>query len=1067
MTTFLVLAETRAGRPANALARARRAGLPAPAEVLLAAGRGFLEQGDLERAGQCLRELDEREDRPDLDPADWREERETLRKALRAAEADRLAPLEQPVRQALAEGRLPQAQALAEALLAAHPGNRTAVQVLREIEARQRQERIQSCLDAAEAARRLDDPAREADALRRAIAAGAPHHALQARLEAAQTAAETRRAAEMVRRAADLLAAPPGTDGLRQYLDLPEPHRQMLRGQTADPRLPWLERLAFPRPAARPDALVEAVQALSEAAQAMDADAPPERVLALLAPHADVLQALPEARELSRRASARQRDIRAAQAREALSDAARHLEASRLSEARSALDRLDREAAALLPPPDQERLENLRRRAETLEAWDRLTRRYAAACDRGDLFAARRLAGELTTAGDPAQADDWRARAADHEAALAKTWCLTETPCQDLPPFFASLGLHEIGFGKPAVVLPDGQTLVVASSHRRWVFLRLFSKETQTCQKALVMRTPRPVEIMDLTFGNGSLWVTGENGDLLEITLSPPAIRSWLSASTFVPEQAIVENAFLVPEERLIWIDHRRHGPDFHHFLEILDLDGRKPSCKVPVSGILKPLPGSQGLLFTVDRFPEGGMVVLSASGKPLGSFPFPREIAIHASTIHPNGRDFVFLTHSDQDYPPTVSLEIRPHAGQAVPPFPIEGSDGEMEHEAFTSLETGLVYVRMGISLEQGLRMELAAFRLIEARWVQEFRLEVPRECMLLPEPGIRRVTAMSWRGGRLQAVTLGSTAPALTPHHPSVPVPSVPVLHGKRLFCRFRSETPEQVQDFLSTLVALNHRKVQNMIRDMKVPGRHPPEDILAFRDALERLPLSDEAHALTDWLVHNHPDSRVGRLLAAEKAAQGEDWATTRRLLEELPRPPKARNSRHHCHLLGLALYHAGLVTEAMAVWHEGEEEHPEGLCNLGSLLEFAAKRSAAPGPAAGDSLPGTEIQARFAAAIEGERWAEACSILWERPAADVRNVQILARLAMALLAQTFPPGSLDDLLKIVALAFFQEVLRDTFSTCEVALHPSVENWPPERITAIDTQAGLWLEARAAQR
>lgn len=1068
VTTYLVLAETRAGRAADALTRARRAGRPAPAEVLLAAGRSFLEQGDLDQAGQCLRELDERMDRPDLDPADWREERETLRQALRGAEADRLAPLEQPIKQALAEGRLPEAKALAEALLAAHPGNRTAAQVLREIEARQRQERIQSCLDAAETARRLDDPDREADALRRAIAAGAPAQALQARLEAAQTAARTRRAAEMVRRAAELLARPPGTDGLRQYLDLEEPHRQMLREQTADPRLPWLERLAFPRPAARPEALVEAVQALAEAVRAMDADAPPERVLTLLAPHADVLQALPEARELSRRASARQRDIRAAQAREALSDAARHLEASRLAEARAALDRLDREATALLSPPDQERLATLRRRAETLEAWNRLTRRYAAACDRGDRFAARRLAVELATAGDPDQADDWRARAADHEAALAKAWCLTETPCQDLPPFFASLGLYNFGLDQSAIVLPDGQTMVVGSSHDRWVFLRLFSKETQTCRKVMLLRTPRPVMILGLTFGGGSLWITGEKGIVLEISLSPLSIRSWWSASSYLPQQDIIEDILVAPEERLVWIDHRRPGPDIHHVLEILDLDGRKPSCKVPVSGILTSLPASQGTLFTVDCFPEGGVVVLSASGKPLGLFPFPLGKAIHACTIHPNGRDFVFLSHPDQDdAPTTLFLEIRSLAGKAVPPFRIEGSDGDLDHQAFTSLETGLVYVLLGISTEQGQRRELAAFRLTGERWVQEFRVEVPQDCMLLPEPGIRRVTAMTWSGGRLQAVTLGSTAPELTPHHPSAPVPDVPAMRGKQFFCQFSSENRELVKEFLSTLAALNPRKVKDRIRDMKVPGRHPPEDILAFRDALVQLSLSDEAQALTDWLVHNHPDSRVGRLLAAEKAAQEEDWATTRRLLEDLPRPPKAPTSRHHCHLLGLALYHAGLIAEAMAVWREGLEEHPHGLCHLRPLLEFAAQRSAAPGPTAGDALPGTEIQARFAAAIEGERWAEACSILWERPAAEVRNVQILARLAMALLAQTFPPGSLDDLLKIVALAFFQEVLHDPFSTREVALHPSVEEWPPERIAAIDTQAGLWLEARATQR
>ncbi|RCK78204.1 MAG: plectin 1 isoform 8 [Candidatus Ozemobacter sibiricus] len=1067
VTTYLVLAETRAGRAADALARARRAGRPAPAEVLLAAGRSFLEQGDLERAGQCLRELDEREDRPDLDPADWREQRETLRQALRAAEADRLAPLEQPIKQALAEGRLPEAKTLAEALLAAHPGNRTAAQALREIEARQRQERIQSCLDAAEAARRRDDPDREAEALRRAIAAGAPAQALQTRLEAAQTAARTRRAAEMVRRAAELLACPPGTDGLRLYLDLEESHRQMLREQTADPRLPWLERLAFPRPAARPEALVEAVQALGEAARAMDADAPPERVLALLAPHADVWQALPEARELSRRVSARQRDIRAAQAREALSDAARHLEASRLSEARAALDRLDREAAALLSPPDQERLETLRRRAETLEAWDRLTRRYAAACDRGDLFAARRLAMELATAGDPAQADDWRARAANHEVALANAWCLTETPCQDLPPFFAALGLCNFRFAQPAIVLPDGQTVVVASSHDRWVFLRLFSKETQTCRKAILLRTPRPVMIVGLTFGDGSLWITGEKGIVLEISLSPLSIRSWWSASSYIPEQDIIEEVLVAPEERLVWIDHRRRGPDIHYVLEILDLDGRKPSCRVPVSGMLRPLPASQGNLFTVDCFSERGMAVFSASGKPLGSFPFPMGKAIYACTIHPNGRDFVFLTHSDlDDEPPTLFLEIRPLAGEAVPPFCIEGSNGELDHQAFTSLDTGLVYVLMGISDEQSQRTELAAFRLTRNRWAQEFRVEVPRECALLPEPGIRRVTALSWSGGRLQAVTLGSTAPVLTPPHPAVSVPNIPTMRGKQLFCQFHAESRERVEEFLSTLVALNPRKVQDMIRDMKVPGRHPPEDILAFRDALVQFSLSDEAGALTDWLVHNHPDSRVGRLLAAEKAAQEEDWATTRRLLEDLPRPPNAPNSCHHCHLLGLALYHAGLITEAMAVWKEGEEEHPHGLCHLGPLLEFAAQRSAAPDPTAAAALPGTEIQARFAAAIEDERWAEACSMLWERPAAEVWNVQILARLAMALLAQTFPPGSLDDLLKIVALALFQEALHDTFSTREVALHPSVEEWPPERIAAIDTQASQWLEARAAQ-
>ncbi|NLI78596.1 MAG: hypothetical protein GX442_19410 [Candidatus Riflebacteria bacterium] len=1067
VTAFLVLAETRAGRAADALARARRAGQPAPAEVLVAAGQAFLRQGDLDRATQVLRELDEREDRPDLDPADWREEREALRHSLREAAADRLAPLEQPVRQALAEGRLPEALALAEALLAAYPGNQVATRTIREIKARQRQERLQSHLDAADAARLQDDPGREADCLRRAIAAGAAPDPLRTRLEAAQAADRERQAAEMTRRVAGLLTTPPGTAGLRQYLDLAEPLRRRLREQTADPRLPWLERLAFPRPAARPDALVEAVQALAEANRTLSGDAPPERILALLAPQADVLQGLPEARELSRRAAARQQELRAAHAREFLAAAARHLEEGRLAEARTALDRLDRDTAALLPDPDQEHLETVRRRAETQEAWARLANRYAAARDRGDHFAARRLAEELAAAGDPAHTDRWKALAADHEAALAKAWCLAEAPCQELPPFFDSLGLGEGILDEPAVLLPDGKTVVVGTTHGQWLFLRLFSTAAQACRRVIVLRAPCPIELIGLTFGGGSLWVKGERGELLEITLSPPAIRSWMSASTFVPDQDIVEEVFLLPEERLIWIDHRRRGPEFHHILEIMDLDCRKASRRVPVAGILKPLVSSQGTIFAVDRFPEGGMMLFSATGKPVASFPFPRETAIHAATVHPNGHDFIFLTHSDEDSPPILSLEIRPPADPPVPPFPIEGSDGDMEHEAFTSFDTGLVYVLMCISDDQDLKRELAAFRLAGVRWVEVFRCEVPNEFLLLPEPGSRGVMAVSWVGGRLQAVTLSSAPHVLAGDRPSVTVPRMPPLRGEHLSCGFRSEHPGRVQHFLDSLAPLGRPKILDMIQDMKTPDRHPPEEILAFRDALDSLSLFDEADALADWLGKAHAGHRVGRLLAAARAAKAGDWETTRRLLEDLPRPAGARNNRHQCHLLGIALYHAGRFAEAAAVWKEGEEQHPDGYCHLRPYLEFAAQGLTATDPASRDRWPGAAIQARFAAAIDGGNWAEACSILWERPASDFRNGQLLARLATALLAQTFPPGSLDDLLKIVALAFFQEVLRDTSSTREVALHSSVENWPPERIAAIDTQAGRWLDARAAPR
>jgi hypothetical protein len=1066
VVSYLVADETRLGRAIEALARARRAGVAVPAETLLAAGRAFLAQGELERAKGCLHDLEE------LPALEHREEVAALRQAIRAAEADRLAPLERPVRQALADGRLAEAQALAESLLAAHPGNPTALHALQEIKARQRQERIQTWLASADEAAASDDPGREAECLRKAIAAGAAPEPLRARLEAAQARDRDRRAAAAVRQVIVGLDQRPTTAALRAYLELPAEGRRQVREAVPDRRCVWLETLAFPRPAARPENLIAAVEALAAVEQARAAGEPADRWLALLEPHYDLLRALPAACDAWQTATAQRQEQRKQEAIALLDEAGRHLDHGRLDEARAALDRLSADHEAALAEPDRQRLRALKSRQAQTQELARLEQRHATACHGSDWLAARQAADELAAAcqqaGDEAGAATWRARAAEHQRAVNRAWGLLECSVDGLPPYLVRADLG-VTLEDNLCCLPEERTVVLASSYDEWVFLRFFDMDAGNFRRVVVLRVPEPFSFMQVTAGENSLWVVGDNGGLFELALAPLAIRTWIRRSDWLPPSHTLEDLLVFPQERIFWGHHQIRGSG-EWILEVYDIDRHKPPRRLSgardCSIVIRT--GREPLIAFRREGKRDELTLYTPTGRSVASCSIPEE-SVFEVAIHPNGRDFLLLGHSiegdlDDFETSELTLYVSGKPASELPGYTLHDSDAEAPHEVATALSTGMIYVVYWSLAEDPPHFELVALRQEGEGWQEVFRSRVAERWHLLTDQATQRVWLVECSSTAFQVTLLGDKPPVECPRswvddRLAMPGFNEHFNFGCGSFASGITVDPELVR----TIKSSHHAQLRDLIQAGKRAAEQDPDRILPLCGALYRTFLFDQLKEVADWFGQRFPDHPWARLQVASKAAEKGEWEMVRHLLHEMVAERPAALPQHAYHLLGMAQFRLGQIEAAIETWKAGQHLVSADACPLAKYVKFAEEVLELRDHGRAGPWPELALQARLDEAYRAGRWSEVVELAWEMLPSDLANQQLLARVVAAWLQMSVPPGSVHDVGKVMAIGHYLESFREEFVWREIPLLPWIESWPRARLDDLAAQAREWLTSR----
>ena len=959
---LLALAVARSGDEVRSLAMARGLDDAPAAVVFTALAAGALAAGSLERAAGHVEQARRRDPScPGL---------AGVVSEVATARAKVCAPAEAEVVALLAAGRDTEAEQKAGEVLARWPESAAARRALREIEERRRRS------EAARLAKDAEDAAAQGDAevalARLALAAvaarGAEREAIEQRARQLAASAREQREAEQVDQAIRKLEVDDAKEGLAVYLSLDEPLRARVRARSARPELEWIDRMEGGRGGDR--AKVDAASALAEAREALTRD--PERALTLLAPHDTWLDRVPEARRVTREATAAIRVRRVAAVRAAIDAARAELAAGAAGEALARLG-----ATSLRDLPEGERAEAAALEAAATRVVDRRRRaettvRLRAA---GQLFEARALAEGLAEGVDEKERARWEQERNAIRADIRQRFRIEvdEEPraAEELGRFRPYPAASEV----PWWLTADGRGIVIVRVYERWVVVRVLDRETMLVHPTVLLRTPEPLGDVDVSVCGPTLWLTGRRGAIVEIAMIGWEVRDFRPSSDVAAPHDVVETALLVATEdpsapRYFWVACRARGESFPERLRIIDLAQRRVVRELsdawhvtPIAGLDEPRVALTRERMCTLHTPRG---VVVPHGRLEDRLPI-QELAAHPSVegfvalvSEPMAESFEPYTETDRWlYLATVSP-----TGEVVGLAKFPSADPERPSCVAEARGSGLVHGIVGgdealslFAMRSGSDRNLTAL----------YDVEIGGATMLVQDAGARRIVALTLHDHGAEAAELGPTPPDL-PVRPRQERVEIPRLTGA-LHC----DRPSGARNAAALALEASWRgrsdgEILRQVRGLEQAEAATPEPLVEVVFALRTVAArsrNQEAERMIARLFARFPTHPEVRLLQASEPATAGRWAEVGELLAGVePADLDASRAQHLHHLRALTALGEGRFTEAR------EEVTAalalEGHCELDALAELLASVLSTPPGEGAERSPLAELMAAIGAA-----------------------------------------------------------------------------------------------------
>jgi hypothetical protein len=1057
--TLLALAAARSGDEPRALELVQNEGGPRSAEVFAALASVALRHGDLGRAAGHLAQAQQRGlAAPAAAP---------VQAELERARAARRGPEEAELLRA-AESSLDEETARrAGELLARWPESEVARRVLRALDERKRRHEARRLVAAAEEALAGGDLSLALGRLRQAFGAtehGPARDDIARRLAEVEAAERARVAADDVERVCALLDAPGTADGLLAYLDLDEELRGRVRARRESDALRWLDRIAAGRGNHR--SRVQAVLALERARSLAAAE--PAAALELIEPHDGALGGLSEARHLAHEARGRLRDQRIARARELLRAGRAALDAGDAAEAARVL-----EDACLRELPEGERAEAaaLQTRAVRTVGRQRLVHRLEELRAADRLFEARAAVAELLALAAPEEQDTWLRERAALTAQIQRMFCVE---VDSTPKAATELRDHDMPLlGDEAYpwICSDGRSVVLAQSDSRWISVRIFDLATGAIRTTVVLRSPEPLENIELAVRGSTLWALGAQGALLEIDMERWEVLSFRAASEISSPGEIVDQVMLAPsadgdEARYLWLVAR--SPSTTERVKVIDLDRRRVVREIAdvFSVISVPGPGEPRIACL-----KGNTFILyGARGTPLAH----GRVALHAfprgAVAHPSGRGVVVLLGDSDSAPgwaaPLELFEISPE-GIARAVYTLDDADAEQPSSLVTDLAAGLLFVLFsGASGERS----LCAFCAEHGTLAPLYRVPVGTATTLLGDGAASVAWALSLYDGGVDAVALGATPPELPVRSAVERVRSAGVfdLYG----CGEPSGTREAaVRPMLGTLSGMSPSQLTSWLEERQKTNGGDPRELVEAVYALPRssAPQNGTAARLLAWLCSAYPENAEVRLLQASKLAREGRWGDVVEALASVDAAAlDAVSAQHLHHLLLVASARLGnadgaknALCDALAI-EGGGCNLTAHIAHLGSLPDTLASIDGSATRPPLHQLLGA-IAAADACLAAGDA-AGAIRALDRRLVWVSKDVQSLGRLAEAYLRDEAARRE-DRMRAVIALARFCEAVQETSPALRRETLVPGATWSAARLDEIAARARRWLDEHTA--
>jgi hypothetical protein len=1077
---LLALAASRLGNIDRALDFLGSLVQPRASEVYLLGAKYFVTEGNVHRAKELQAvlksfELDE------LQPEIIQLENDIERLRRKSLE-----PAEQEMLFAWQQGEWEQAVKLARQLLVEWPQNKDARRICNEFARQQRTDRLNLLLRRADEANSKADFIEEVELLKKAMALSKDDHGLSERFKLVQQAAKLQRDEAEIAETIEPWAAGRKKESLLRFVTLPGKQRREIMNRIQDPHFSWLSQIISAQSSLKPGKIVEAVLALGESKEILQKGGDPLPVVAVLDLHSKVLRSVPAAQDILHRAQVMSNAIESAKAKELLKKAG---DLAAVEDFQSARECIDGVKVDGLDEDNRKILADINAKLDRLEQIQTMKKKYTGESARANHFSSRDIALKLAGIVEPNTAWHWHEKAVYHSAQIKKEWSFVIGNIEDLPPCCISSGQARTAENAGSCLLPDGGHIILVSGHDRWVFLGVFCIREQEFKQAVMFRIPAGSMAYPGIYPAGNeIWITGDKGHVVSLTLEPPDILSWHDFSEFVTGGNIVENVYVFPKRGYLWLHSREAGVRGDEICEVIDMEQRRVERRFKVKGQPIIIKTGDGFRIAVQDFFSESIQMFSEQGKKTGTFSLATKGPAHAAALHPNGSDYVFLPFEDpddgdcfQELAPgdedeenndfLLTIEKAPDGEGTCQPFIIDDSHGELIHSIYTALDHGLIFIYFGDNSTEESRYYLAAFTTSEHGFEKLYQVESPGKLILAADEFSQKVVAINTGNGGYQAVILGRDKPVFADNavDPGFKL-SLPSF-DRLMTCDAPTGAMNAAKlAFMLQIKNCPVSEFDDLLLDMTQPDDNDPDKIVAFINALEHLLYVDLAKDMKTWFQKNYPGHPMSLIELASVAIREREWWKVVTLLEKVCLDDLNDGTACHiCHLLGMGLFARGYIERALYTWKKGAT-YDRGHCDLAPYITYAGialmspkKRKRKMVSAKSDILRTLNFFEMVDVHLLNKEWLEAISIMEKYNAPSSYDLQVLARFAEAYLHQSVVPGEMRWFCKVVALATYCEMHSNKSMNINQVLPPYIEAWSELRLNDAASRAAQWLDTQ----
>ncbi len=1072
---LLALAAARLGNIEQALDFLGRVLHPRASEVYLLGAKHFVTRGNIDRAKELQAvlksfELDE------LQP-----EIAQLENDIHKLQIKNLEPVEQKMLFAWQQGEQEKAVKLAEQLLVDWPENKEARRIRNEFAEQQRTGKIDLLLRRADEAKTKSEFREEAELLKRAMALGKNNEGLSKRFELVQQAAKLQQEEAEITETIKLWAAGRKKETLLRYVKLPGKQRREIMNRNQDPHFPWLSQIILGHSSIKPEKMVEAVLALGRSNEILRKGGDPRPAVSALEAHGKVLRAVPAASDILHRAERMSKALESAKAKELLQKAGDLVAGEDFQSARECMDQVKVDQ---LNEEDRKIFTDLYAKLKRFEPIQAMEQKYIGEADRGDHFSSRDIALHLAGMVEPDRALPWRQKAAYHSVQIKKEWSFVTGNIEELHPCYSSHSLLWTTDEFNSCLLPDGRHLMLVSSHDCWVFLRTFCTEEQKFKQGIIFRAPATISYPNIYLAGNEIWITGNKGHAIALSLEPIDILSWHDFTDFVKDGNIVEHVWLFPKCGYLWLETREIGPREDEICEVINIEHRRVERRFKMKGLPIVINTGGGFRVAVQDYASKSVQMVSEQGKTITTFSLATDGPVNAAALHPNGIDYIFLPYQDpggpgyfEEYAPDdeyedendflLTIEKVPDVEGTYKPMIIEDSHGELIHSIHTALDEGLIFIYFGNGSFKEAYYNLAAFTSTEHGFEKLYQVEAPGKLILAADELSQKVVAINPGNRGSQAVILGRDKPVFADNTIDLEFNlSLPSFEGI-MTCDIPTGAMNAASlAFMSQIRTCSADEFDALVLGMNPPDEKDPDKIAAFIYALERMMYNELAREMRTRFRKIYPDHPVALIELATEAIRERKWRKVIFLLEEVSLAGLNEGTASHiCHLLGMGLFAEGNIEGALDTWKEGAA-HENIRCDLEPYITYAEIALMSPKErkkisAKSDISRALNFFEAVDALLLNKEWLEAISIMEKYNAPSSHNLQVLARFAEAFLHQSAAPGELRWFCKVVALANYCGKYGDKYMSSNPVLPPQIEIWSEQRLHDTASRAAQWLD------